>query len=46
VLGSDCHNMTDRRPDIGKAYEVIRKKFGNDFLIGFNDFGKNFLSDI
>lgn len=30
-IGSDCHNMTDRPPNIGAAYEIIRKKLGQDF---------------
>ena len=25
-LGSDCHNMTDRRPDLADAYEIISKE--------------------
>ena len=28
LVGSDCHNMTSRRPDSGKAYKVIEKKLG------------------
>lgn len=27
-LGSDCHNLTDRPPQIGEALEVISKKLG------------------
>lgn len=42
-LGSDCHNMTDRPPDIGKAYEIIEKKLGRDFTGAFDNFAKNFL---
>lgn len=29
-LGSDCHNLTDRPPQIGEALEVIGKKIGTD----------------
>lgn len=29
-LGSDCHNLTDRPPQIGDALEVIGKKLGSD----------------
>ena len=32
ALGSDCHNMTDRRPDLGLAAERIRKKLGQPVL--------------
>lgn len=28
LLGSDCHNMTDRAPDLGAAAEVIRNRCG------------------
>lgn len=39
-IGSDCHNMSDRPPDIGKAYETIKKKLGDDFLDSFNEYSK------
>lgn len=42
-LGSDCHNMTGRAPEIGKAYEWVRKKFGNEFVSDFNGFVNNFI---
>lgn len=32
LLGSDCHNTTDRKPDLGPAVERIRKKLGSDKL--------------
>lgn len=32
VVGSDCHNLTDRAPRIGKALGLIRKKYGEEFL--------------
>ena len=28
ILGSDCHNLTNRPPNLEKAREVIRKKIG------------------
>lgn len=28
-LGSDCHNMADRKPDLGPAVEKIERKLGN-----------------
>lgn len=28
LLGSDCHNMTHRRPNLGEAVELIRRKLG------------------
>lgn len=30
-IGSDCHNMSDRPPNIGKAYEIIRKSLAKIF---------------
>ena len=32
LLGSDCHNMTDRVPRLGDAVRVIEKKLGTDIL--------------
>ena len=28
LLGSDCHNLTDRRPNLGAAQELIRQRLG------------------
>ena len=38
-LGSDCHNLTTRSPQLGKAFEVIRKKLGDDYLDQMNHYG-------
>lgn len=43
LLGSDCHNMSDRAPDIGRAYEKISKKLGDEFIAEFNNYAKNFI---
>ena len=32
VLGSDCHNLTDRKPNLAAACEVIRQKLGESML--------------
>ena len=32
LLGSDCHNLTSRAPQLGQAVEVIRRKLGQDAL--------------
>jgi protein-tyrosine phosphatase len=32
ILGSDCHNLDSRPPDLGRAREVVRKKLGTDVL--------------
>ncbi len=41
-LGSDCHNMNDRAPDIGKAFHTIEKKLGTNFKSGFDDYINEF----
>ena len=42
-IGSDCHNMTDRPPQIKKAFDLIQKKLGEDFLTQMNDFASSML---
>ncbi|MCD7917101.1 MAG: capsular polysaccharide biosynthesis protein [Clostridiales bacterium] len=32
ALGSDCHNMTSRKPNLGRAYAEIEKRAGQDVL--------------
>lgn len=32
LLGSDCHNLTTRKPNLGEAVEVIRQKLGQKAL--------------
>ncbi len=39
LLVSDCHNMTSRPPQLGKALEVIRKRFGDDYLEQMKHYG-------
>lgn len=43
LIGSDCHNMTSRPPQIGKAFENIRKKLGDDFITQMNMYGYSLL---
>lgn len=43
-VGSDCHNMTSRPPQIGKAFEVIQKKLGNDYFGQMNEYGYSLLA--
>lgn len=42
-LGSDCHGVKYRPPNIGKAYGVIESKLGSDFLNYFNEYGYSVL---
>lgn len=43
LIGSDCHGLTYRPPQIGKAIRYIRKKFGEEFLEAFAEFEENLL---
>lgn len=44
-IGSDCHNMTSRPPRIVSAYEVIERRFGEDFVAQMVDFGYDALKN-
>ena len=44
-LGSDCHNLTDRAPDMHLAIDTIEKKFGREALEEFEKFGNFALAD-
>ncbi len=43
VIGSDCHNLTTRAPIIGKASEVIEKRFGRECLDHISEFTRDLL---
>ena len=43
LIGSDCHNINQRPPEIGKAYEIINRKFGEEFVTGLNEYGNSVL---
>jgi len=38
-IGSDCHNLTSRAPNLVPAYEFIEKKLGEHFVSQMNEFG-------
>ncbi len=44
-VGSDCHNLKYRPPQIGKAFELIRKKLGDDYLCQMNEYGHSVLDN-
>lgn len=44
-VGSDCHNMTSRPPQIGRAFEIIRKKLGDGYLAQMNRYGYSLLGE-
>ena len=43
-IGSDCHNLTNRAPNIGYAAEVIRNDGAEEYLQAINDRIYSFLS--
>lgn len=43
-IGSDCHNMKSRPPQIGKAFEVIQKKLGENYIHQMNEYGHSLLA--
>lgn len=42
-VGSDSHNITSRPPRIGKAFEIIQKKLGDDYISQMNEYGYSML---
>ena len=38
-IGSDCHNTNTRPPQINKAFEIIQKKLGDDYISQINEYG-------
>lgn len=42
-VGSDCHNLKSRPPKIDKAFDVIRKKLGDNFINQMNEYGYSLL---
>lgn len=46
LLGSDCHNMRNRKPDLGDALTLIRKRLGEDAVSWINSNEQDILADI
>lgn len=38
LVGSDSHNTTSRTPRMAKAFEVVQKKMGKDFIAQMNEY--------
>ena len=38
-VGSDCHNMTSRAPNVDSAYELIKRRFGEDYTAQMIEYG-------
>ena len=45
VVGSDTHNLTDRKPDMADAFGIISKKFGKEYVDYINYAGENILEN-
>ena len=45
LLGSDCHNMSDRKPNLDKAFKIIEKKTGRLSLRGIEEFSREMLEN-
>ncbi len=43
VIGSDCHNLSSRPPNIAEARDIIRKSLGNSALARIDSIGANIL---
>lgn len=43
VIGSDCHNLTSRKPIIGKASEIIANRFGARCLDHISEYTSDLL---
>lgn len=43
LIGSDSHNLKYRPPRLEKAYDMLRKKFGDDFVSQFTEYGEALL---
>lgn len=41
-IGSDCHNMNNRVPEIGKAIDILEKKLGNQYMLSFDNYVNEF----
>lgn len=45
LLGSDCHNMKSRKPNLGDALEWIRRKLGKDIVTALNENARTVLTE-
>ena len=43
LLGSDCHNMKYRAPNIEEGRKVLEKKFGMELLHSIDEYGREIL---
>jgi len=43
LLGSDCHNTTSRKPNLGEARNIIQQRLGNAILERIDSYGADVL---
>lgn len=43
LLGSDCHNMTTRKPNLGDAMDRIRHRLGEEAILRVEEHGRTLL---
>lgn len=41
IIGSDCHNLTDRKPNLAEARTILEKKAGAARLLQIDDYTEN-----
>jgi protein-tyrosine phosphatase len=46
LLGTDCHNMTSRPPQMDEALRVIRRRLGEEKLARIDELGRDLLQDV
>ena len=46
LLGTDCHNMTSRPPQMDEALRVIRRRLGEEKLVQIDELGRDLLQDV
>ena len=46
LLGTDCHNMTSRPPQMDEALRVIRRRLGEEKLAQIDELGRDLLQDV
>ncbi len=46
LLGSDCHNLTDRAPNLGQALDLIRQRLGAEVIARINDYEQDVLGSL
>ena len=46
IIGSDCHNMAVRKPNLGLVEEIITEQLGEEYITRINLTESNILSDL